>query len=368
MKLKLLTILLTLILAITAAGCKVVDLPEQSQEAEVSEEESIPEEEPAEPAEVQPDREEIPEQPLTTLADHVVYSSDYVYYYNLYRSNMIAQYGAFMDMNTFWEQEIDGQTVQQYLTDETLAMVKESAVLYNAAIQAGMKLSQEELDKIHSDIQSVLEAQFENNEQKFLNAFALTPEQMKGMLERSSLVTQYVNKALDEIEVSQEEIAEYYKNNQDSLDRVTVRHILIDCTDEMSEEEQSQAKAKAEDLLAQVQGGADIGKLAAEHSTDPGSKDNNGEYTFGKGQMVPEFEEWAFAAKPGDQGMVKTSYGYHIMEKMDHSDLESVKSQIVQILQQEKFPQQYSHIFDQANSPDWSLNQELLDQIIAAAL
>ncbi len=363
MKKKLLTILLTLTLAITAVGCKVVDLPEQSQDADASQEESIPDEE-----EPLPDREEIPEETLSTLADHVVYSSDYIYYYNLYRSNMISQYGAYMDMTTFWDQEIDGQTVQQHLTNDTLNMVRESAVFYSTATKEGMKLSQEDRDGIHDEIQNVLETQFDNNEQEFLNAFALTPAQLSGMLERSKLVSEYVSKALEAVEVSEEEIAKFYQGNQDSLDFVTVRHILIDCTDEMTEEEQAAAKTKAEGILAQVQGGADIGKLAAEHSTDPGSKDNNGEYTFGKGKMVPEFEEWAFAAKTGEQGMVKTSYGYHIMEKMDHSDLEDVKDQIKETLRQEKFPQQYSHVYDQVDSPDWSLNQELLDKIIAAAV
>ncbi len=362
MKIKLLTILLTLTLAITATGCKVVDLPEQS-DTDTSQEESIPDE----VEEPLPDREEIPEEPLSTLADHVVYSSDYIYYYNLYRSNVAAQYGAYMDMTTFWDQEIEGQTMQQRLVHDTLNMVKEAAVFYNVAIQDGMKLSQEELEDIHGEIKEVLETQFDNNEQEFLNAFALTPTQLSGMLERSKLVSQYVSKALEDIEISDEEIAQFYQENKDSLDTVTVRHILIDCTEEMTEEEQAAAKTKAEDILAQVQGGADIGKLAAEHSTDPGSKDNNGEYTFPKGQMMPEFEEWAFAAKPGDQGMVKTSYGYHIMEKMNHSDLEDAKEQIVQTLRQEKFPEQYSNVYDQVDSPDWSLNQELLDKIIASA-
>jgi len=350
MKTKLLTILLTLLLVITATGCTVTGLPEESQDTSASQEESISEET------SQPDREEIPEQPLSTLGENVVYSSDYLYTYNLYAS----QYGPMLN------QEMDGKTVQEHLVDYIMDMLKQTAVLYNAAVKEGMELSQEEKDGIHKDVQAVLEVQYQGDEQKFLNAFALTPAQMESMLGRSKLIDQYYSKALEAIEVTDEEIAEYYKNNQDSLDQVTVRHILIDCTDEMSEEEQNAAKAKAEDLLAQVQSGEDIGKLAAEHSSDPGSKDNNGEYTFGRGQMVAEFEDWAFSAKPGDKGMVKTTYGYHIMEKISQTGLEDVRPQIMQILRQQKFPEQYSEIDNQVNSSDWTLNQELLEQIHAS--
>ncbi len=354
MKTKLLTILLTLLLVITA-GCTVTDIPEESQDSSASQEESVSDK--SEEAS-QPDRQEIPEQPLSTLGDNVVYSSDYLYTYNLYAS----QYGPMLD------QEMDGKTVREHLVDYIMDMLKEAAVLYNAAVKEGMELSQEEKDGIQNDVQTVVDAQYEGDDQKFLNAFALTPEQMKGMLERSKLIDLYYSKALEAIEVTEEEIAKYYQNNQDSLDQVTVRHILIDCTDEMSEEEQNAAKAKAEDLLAQVQGGADIGKLAAEHSSDPGSKDNNGEYTFGRGQMVAEFEDWAFSAKPGDKGMVKTIYGYHIMEKISQTGLEEAKPQITQILRQQKFPEQYSEIDSQVHSSDWTLNQELLDQIHASVV
>lgn len=367
MKKTFLTVLLILILTIAAAGCNVVKLPEEdSQESGASSGEvSLPELE-ALPQPL-PDREEIPEEPLSTLEEQVVYSSDFLYFYSIYRDNVASQYGAFMDMNTFWEQEVDGVTMQQHLILEMLSMVREQAVFYQAAVSNGMELSQQELDDIESDIQTVLEDQFDGNEQDFLNAAYLTPTQMTRFLQRSNLISQYMDKAMEEIEITDAQIAEYYAVNRENLDQVTARHILIDCTDEMSEEEQAEAKAKAEDILSQIQGGADIGQLAAEHSTDPGSKNNNGEYTFGRGQMVPEFEEWAFSAQPGDQGVVKTDYGYHVMEKISHSDLEDVKEQVEQILRKQKFPEQYSYVYELAESPDWSLNQELLDRIVAAS-
>ena len=56
--------------------------------------------------------------------------------------------------------------------------------------------------------------------------------------------------------------------------------------------------------------------MAAVYSQDPGSKDNGGLYeNVQQGQMVPEFDAWCFDEKrvPGHNGIVKTTYGYHLM-------------------------------------------------------
>ena len=108
-----------------------------------------------------------------------------------------------------------------------------------------------------------------------------------------------------------------------------VRHILVSfeggTPDEAgnvtySEEEKSAAKTKAEELLAQWEAGDktedSFAALAAENSTDPGSKENGGLYEdIAPGQMVPTFNDWCFdeSRKAGDTGIVETSYGYHVM-------------------------------------------------------
>lgn len=77
------------------------------------------------------------------------------------------------------------------------------------------------------------------------------------------------------------------------------------------------AKKKAEDLLAQIKGGADFAKLARENSDDPGSAVKGGDLGFFKrGMMVPEFDEAVFNLKPGEvtQTPIKTDFGYHIIK------------------------------------------------------
>ncbi|WP_185970069.1 peptidylprolyl isomerase [Tepidimonas alkaliphilus] len=90
-------------------------------------------------------------------------------------------------------------------------------------------------------------------------------------------------------------------------EQVRVRHILLQGDD---------AEVRARQLLDQLRAGADFVALAREHSRDPGSAANGGDLGFfGRGRMVPEFEQAAFALQqPGDLSEpVRTSFGVHIL-------------------------------------------------------
>ncbi|MCD6662115.1 MAG: peptidylprolyl isomerase [Comamonas sp.] len=97
-------------------------------------------------------------------------------------------------------------------------------------------------------------------------------------------------------------------------EQVRVRHILIAPT---KDKDDAAAAKEAADLLAKLKSGADFAALAKEFSADPGSAEKGGDLGFfAPGRMVPEFTEAAFALKkPGElSGVVKTKYGYHILQ------------------------------------------------------
>jgi peptidyl-prolyl cis-trans isomerase D len=116
-----------------------------------------------------------------------------------------------------------------------------------------------------------------------------------------------------------------YSQNLDSFrtpERVKVRHILLK-TEGKPASEEPKIKARAEDLLKQIRGGADFAALAKKNSEDPGSAANGGEYPdwVTRGQTVPEFEKAAFSLKAGQiSDLVKTQYGYHIIQVLQHED------------------------------------------------
>lgn len=92
---------------------------------------------------------------------------------------------------------------------------------------------------------------------------------------------------------------------------VNASHILVNFGTDTAA-----AKSKAQDIFNRIKNGEDIKTLAAELSDDPSAKQNKGDLGwFTKGNMVKEFEEASFNAKPGDLiGPVKTNFGFHIIK------------------------------------------------------
>ncbi len=100
-------------------------------------------------------------------------------------------------------------------------------------------------------------------------------------------------------------------------EQVRASHILL----KTEGKDEATVKAAAEQLLAKVKApGADFAALAKELSEDEGSKASGGDLDyFGRGRMVPAFEEAAFALKPGEiSDVVKSDFGFHIIKVMDH--------------------------------------------------
>jgi parvulin-like peptidyl-prolyl isomerase len=123
--------------------------------------------------------------------------------------------------------------------------------------------------------------------------------------------------------LTEDEAKKYYQDNPSKFEepeRVRVAHVLISTKDpatgsDFSDDKKALKRKQIEDLLKRAKAGEDFGKLASEYSEDPGSKDKAGEYTFPRGQMVPEFESAAFSLNPNQvSDVVTTSYGYHIIK------------------------------------------------------
>lgn len=114
-----------------------------------------------------------------------------------------------------------------------------------------------------------------------------------------------------------------YIGSKQLPDSVKARHILIAEKDPQSGaviRDDAAAKSLADSILAAIKAGADFGALAAKYSSD-GSAATGGDLgTFGYGQMVPEFNDFSFNKAVGSMDVVKTQFGYHIINIINQKD------------------------------------------------
>lgn len=131
----------------------------------------------------------------------------------------------------------------------------------------------------------------------------------------------YMNKLLVDVvesrtEFTDEEVQAFY----DAIEpNIQASHILVE------------DEALAKDIIKQLDGGADFSELAKEHSSDTTAEKGGDLGSFGRGQMVAEFEEAAFALKDGEytKEPVQSQYGYHIIKRNGTDEKEAFDAEAV---------------------------------------
>lgn len=119
--------------------------------------------------------------------------------------------------------------------------------------------------------------------------------------------------------VSDEDLQRYYRRNLDRFEikeQVKAAHILLSVPQDADAETIKKRQDLANELLKQLQDGADFAQFAKTHSDDKSNAAQGGDIgTFGRGIMVGEFEEAAFALRPGQMSeVIQTPFGFHIIK------------------------------------------------------
>jgi peptidyl-prolyl cis-trans isomerase D len=124
-----------------------------------------------------------------------------------------------------------------------------------------------------------------------------------------------------------EVLAEYNQRSEEfkQPEQVCGAHVLVKVRQEGAAAEghpDAEARRIAEGLLAELKKGADFASVAKRASEDKGSAPNGGDLScFGRGAMVPEFDQAAFDLPVGQvSDLVKTQYGYHILKISSHTN------------------------------------------------
>ncbi len=152
---------------------------------------------------------------------------------------------------------------------------------------------------------------------------------------REQLLIQYaMNKAVENVKISDEEVRKYFDEHADQFagqPMVSASHILVD------------NEVKAHSILKQIrEGEITFEEAARQHSSCPSSAEGGNLGEFGRGQMVPEFDQAVFSMQVGEiKGPVKTQFGYHLIRLDDKKQSEplsfdQVKQQLGAQLLEEK--------------------------------
>ena len=212
----------------------------------------------------------------------------------------------------------DSQTLSS-ITDERLATIKNSIIeqlvnstlLYQYAQDQNIRVTDNEINEELEEIKANFDSEEEFNEA--LKRNNLTSNQLKDSLDRQLLIEKAVEQEYEKIEITEEEMVQYYEENKDYFfepEKRKIRHILVETTEE------------GQTILNQLNDGiADFDKLAREKSIGPSSEKGGDLGYVTRGQMVPEFDQVIFNEAIGEvHGPVKTQFGYHLIEIISRSD------------------------------------------------
>ena len=294
------------------------------------------------------------DQELTNSALQMYYwqaANEFYNTYGYYLDSTMLDMGKPLDEQIYDEE--NNLTWQQYFLEGALTSWSRYAALCMEAKESGFEMSEDMiayLEELPGQLDEMAASYGYESAKDMLEADMSAVCDEAGYLsfvEVNMVAGQYLNSVYETIIPTAEEIEAYYNEHEAELNEqgiakdgsitVDARHILIcpqgGTEDELgnitySEAEWEACRVKAQELLDQWKeaGGTEelFSLFAMEHTEDPGSMESGGLYTdIYEGEMVAEFEDWCFdeSRQYGDTGLVRTTYGYHIMYFVDSREV-----------------------------------------------
>jgi len=212
-------------------------------------------------------------------------------------------------LRKFYEEPPEGVTkpTDEQVSDQVISRLVANRLIAKLADEYKVKVMDEDL----AEFKTNLLTQFENE--------AVAREELETRYGWS--LEKYMEKVVRPILLEQKLQETFASSTDESLsqygeEEISARHILF-IVGEGDDEEA--VIAKAQGVLDEIKAGADFAEKAKEFGSDSTAEEGGDLGWFGKGQMVPEFEEAVFALEPGQLGeeLVKTQFGYHIVKVDD---------------------------------------------------
>ncbi|WP_010249736.1 peptidylprolyl isomerase [Acetivibrio cellulolyticus] len=288
-----------------------------------------------------------------TVGDEKITATEFKFYATMEINQKESQAGiadkSKDEKKKYWETKEGDVDRKQTVIDNTLNNLTELKVLLMSAKKDNVKLEQTDFDDANKMIDQFVqnEAKGDKNEAEkvMMEKYGVSIDQYKLMYQDYMLAyNKYASSQPAKIEINDSDVKSEFEKNKEQYNKVTVKHVLVLTNDSttnepLPEDKVAEKKKLADDILKKAQAGEDFEALVKQYSEDPGSKDKGGEYTFPKGEMVKEFEDWAFNAKEGDMGVVQTTYGFHVMKfiKREDASFDAEKDKLKSSLQNAQY-------------------------------
>ena len=227
-----------------------------------------------------------------------------------------------------------GSKEYQTLKDKVVEVLVQRRQFEQAAEEMGIEVTDQQVE---DRLEQIKKQYFGGDQKKYeaqLKEQGISEEQVRAEV-RAQVVSEKISASVTKgVKVTDKEIQAYYDKNKAQYaqpESRDVRHILV------------KTKKLADDLHAQLEGGADFVALAKRHSTDTASKASGGKLTITKGQTVAAFDKRAFELEVDEiSAPVKTEFGFHLIQALTKvkaattTPLKDVKEAIRGQLLQEK--------------------------------
>lgn len=252
----------------------------------------------------------------------------------------------FMEKNAAIKDQIsESQLVQ--IKKDILENLIDQELLYQESQRRGIAVSDQAID----DQLAKIKKRFSSDEafKQKLTQMQISEADVKAQIRRGIAIRELMNKEIiDRVVVTDEETKKVYEDNPQrfkEVEKVKASHIIIRVKPTDDDKTKAEARQKIEAVQKKVKAGEDFAALAREYSDGPSGGNGGDLGFFQRGQMIPAFEEVAFAMEVNQvSDIVETRFGYHLIKVYDKKperipEYEEVKEKINQQMRKQKIEQ-----------------------------